>query len=133
MVSGPLDVVADYFRDLEEGDFEGASSRFTDDAFYSHPPFPEEGQDAPRHETRGRDALLAVFGRRGVRTLRHTIESAASSGDEFFVRGVVRDGADVVMSFVSVGQLDPGTGLISEYAAYASVPAVGHALENPTQ
>jgi ketosteroid isomerase-like protein len=122
------DVVDAYFRDLEEGRFEQAAAHFTPDAFYSHPPFPEEGADAPRHETRGRDALLAVFQHRGVRTLRHSIEAVASVGDEFFVRGVVKDGQTVIMSFVSVGRIDQESGLISDYAAYASAPAVGHAL-----
>jgi len=131
-MSEPLTVVDRYFRDLEQGDFTAAVSHFTADALYSHPPFPEEGADGLRHETRGRDALLEVFHRRGVRTLRHRIESVASNDDEFFVRGVVLDGDDVVMSFVSVGRLDAGSGLMNEYAAYASVPSVGHTLREET-
>ena len=127
-MSDPLTVVNRYFRDLEEGDFVAAASHFTAHALYSHPPFPEEAADGLRHETRGRESLLAVFRRRGVRTLRHRIESVASNEDEFFVRGVVLDGDDVVMSFVAVGRLDPASGLMSEYAAYASVPAVGHTV-----
>lgn len=131
-MSEPLTVVDDYFRDLEEGDFDAAVAHFTSDARYSHPPFPEEGADAQRHETRGREALLAVFHRRGIRTLRHRVESVATNEEEFFVRGVVLDGKEVVMSFVSVGRLDPDSGLMSEYAAYASVPAVGHSLHAET-
>lgn len=127
-MSEPLTVVGRYFRDLEDGDFDAAVAHFTSDALYSHPPFPEEGADGLRHETRGRESLLAVFHRRGVRTLRHRIESVATNEEEFFVRGVVLDGEEVVMSFVSVGRLDQSSGLMSEYAAYASVPAVGHSL-----
>lgn len=131
-MSDALTIVNRYLRDLEEGDFVAAVSHFTEDAFYSHPPFPEEAADGLRHETRGREALLAVFRRRGIRTLRHRIESSASNEDEFFVRGVVLDGDDVVMSFVSVGRLDPVSEVMSEYAAYASVPAVGHTVQVET-
>ncbi|MDQ1106767.1 nuclear transport factor 2 family protein [Nocardioides zeae] len=118
------EILERYFSALESADFEAATRCFTEDAVYSHPPFPEEGADGPRHESVGRSELLAVFERRGPRTLRHRVDTVLDDGRTGLASGVVHDGGVVVMSFVAQAELDATSGLMARYAAYVSVPAV---------
>jgi hypothetical protein len=116
-----------YFTCLEAGDFVGAATCFSDSARYSHPPYADEPSGAGRHEAFGREEILALFRRRGMRTTRHEIITIAQAGERCFISGVVRDvDADhvVVASFVSEAVLDPDAGRFDEYVAYSSRPAV---------
>lgn len=119
-----------YFTCLEAGDFVGAATCFSDSARYSHPPYADEPPGAGRHEAFGREAILELFRRRGIRATRHEITTIAQVGDRCFVSGIVED-ADaegaVVASFVSEAVVD-GSNCLAEYVAYSSRPAVWAAL-----
>jgi ketosteroid isomerase-like protein len=119
----PLDLVRRYFERLESGDFVGAAECFSESARYSHPPYVEESPGSGRHEVHGREAILALFRRRGVRSTRHEITASAHGDGRFFISGVVR-GSDgtVVASFVSEALFDLGR--LTEYVAYSSRPPV---------
>jgi ketosteroid isomerase-like protein len=120
-------VVARYLEALEQFDLEAAADCFTEDLFYSHPPYSAEDNGGLRHEVRGRDALIGLFDKRGRRPVVHKIRSSATDGSVAFVEGVFTVNGEVGGSFVSVVEL-AGDGRIASYAAYASVPAVGGAL-----
>ena len=62
---------------------------FTDDVFYSHPPYPHEPSGAPRHEVRGRADLEKLFHQRGKRSSIHQVDTAALVGSECFAAGSV--------------------------------------------
>lgn len=117
--------VRQYFTALETGDFVRAAECFSAAARYSHPPYVDDPPGSGRHEVRGRDAIVALFRRRGVRSTRHRITAFVEAGSRVFISGLVTDGEDkVVGSFISEAVVDPGTALIVEYAAYSSRPAV---------
>lgn len=111
-----------YFDALECFDVDEVLECFTPDALYSHPPYRTEGPGAPRHESRGLDELRALMERRGKRSVIHDIDVVASNGDEAFAGGWIRDGDEVVGSWVSRIRFAPD-GRMSRYVAYASVPA----------
>lgn len=113
-----------YFTCLEGGDFVGAANCFTLTARYSHPPYADEPSGAGRHEAYGREEILALFERRGVRATRHEIMTIAQQGQRCFISGVVNEGHIVVASFVSEAVVDPGASRFAEYVAYSSRPAV---------
>lgn len=118
-------VIERYFGCLESGDFVGAADCFSESARYSHPPYVEEPPGSGRHEVHGREAILALFRRRGLRGTRHEITGRARDGDRCFISGIVKDGnGEVVGSFVSEASFDPGLCLLGEYVAYSSRPAV---------
>jgi ketosteroid isomerase-like protein len=119
-------IVARYLEALEQFDLEAAADCFTDDLFYSHPPYSAE-DNGGRHEVRGRAALIGLFRERGRRPVIHKIRSSATDGSVAFVEGVFTLKGEVGGSFVSVVEL-AGDGCIASYVAYASVPAVGVAL-----
>lgn len=120
-------IVGRYLEALERFDLESAADCFTDDLFYSHPPYSAEDNGGLRHEVRGRDALIALFRERGRRPVIHMIRSSATDGSVAFVEGVFTVNDEVGGSFVSVVEL-AGDGRIASYAAYASAPAVGATL-----
>ena len=116
-----------YFTCLESGDFAGAAMCFSDSARYSHPPYVDDPPGSGRHEAYGRDEIVTLFRRRGLRTTRHAITTMAREGDHYFISGVVTDaGGAVVGSFVSEAVLDSDASRIAEYVAYSSRPAVWH-------
>jgi hypothetical protein len=118
-------VLARYLSRLESGDLVGAADCFGESARYSHPPYVGDPPGAARHEAHGREAILTLFRRRGVRPTRHAITASAQAGDRCFVSGVIQDAAgSVVGSFLSEAVLDAASGLITQYAAYSSRPAV---------
>lgn len=120
------EVIERYFRCLEAGDFDSAARCFTESARYSHPPYPGDPPGAPRHEATGREAILALFRRRGPRTTSHQLTAWSCHRDRCFVSGQIRDGQEeVVGSFVSEAALAED-GRILEYVAYSSRPAVWH-------
>jgi ketosteroid isomerase-like protein len=121
------EVIERYFRCLEAGDFDSAALCFAEAACYSHPPYADDPPGAPRHEATGREAILALFRRRGLRTTSHQFTTWSCHSDRCFVSGVILDeGETVVGSFVSeIGFADDGR--IGEYVAYSSRPAVWHA------
>ena len=115
-----------YFTCLEAGDFVGAATCFSDSARYSHPPYGDEPPGAGRHEVLGRQEILALFRRRGIRTTRHQITTIAQVGERCFISGIVTDadsGGAVVASFVSEAVVD-ASNCFAEYVAYSSRPAV---------
>ncbi|HSS09175.1 MAG TPA: nuclear transport factor 2 family protein, partial [Acidimicrobiales bacterium] len=109
-----------------------AADCFTEDLFYSHPPYSAEHNGGLRHEVRGRAALIELFQARGHRPVSHEIRSSATDGSVAFVQGVFTVNGEVGGSFVSVVEL-AADGRIASYAAYASVPAVGVALAPEAQ
>jgi ketosteroid isomerase-like protein len=125
-------IVGRYLESLERFDLDAAADCFTEDLFYSHPPYSADDNGGLRHEVRGREALIRLFQRRGRRPVVHRIRSSATDGSVAFVEGVFTVNGEVGGSFVSVVEL-AGDGRIASYAAYASVPAVGVALAHETQ
>jgi ketosteroid isomerase-like protein len=113
---------------LERFDIPAVLECFTEDAFYSHPPYEADEGSGRRHEVKGHDGLVRVFEHRGPRPgVGHSITMAAVAGDRGFVAGTFsHDGTDIG-SFVSTVALAPD-GRIASYAAYASVPPVGASL-----
>lgn len=123
----PVALLEQYFKCLESGDFAGAAICFSESARYSHPPYADDPPAAGRHEAHGREEILALFHRRGLRTTRHVIDTVARSGARFFISGVVHEaGGSLVASFLSEALFDPDTGMFTEYVAYSSRPAVWH-------
>jgi hypothetical protein len=86
-----------YFEHLEDANFEAAADCFAPDALYSHPPYKP---GAGRAEFRGRDELLAGFGRRGARAVRHHIDHAPQAGADCLLEGHTMH-EDPTLSFVS--------------------------------
>ena len=121
------ELIERYFACLEAADFEGAALCFTEHARYSHPPYAEEPPGAPRHEAADREAILALFHRRGKRATSHRLIASSGRGDRCFISGVILDEEEAVVgSFVSeIGLADDGR--IEEYVAYSSRPPVWHA------
>lgn len=115
-----------YLDALEQFDLAAALACFTEDAFYSHPPYGDSDNGGWRHEVCGHDALLALFERRGHRPdVHHAVTQAALEGEQGFVAGTfVHGDGSVAGSFVSVVTL-AADGRIASYAAYASIPGVG--------
>lgn len=119
------DALTGYFDRLEAGDMAAAAACFTATARYSHPPYGEESPASPRHEVEGRAAIRQLFERRGPRSTKHEITTATREGPVVHIAGLVRDGGGVVVaSFVSQALLEETTGLVDEYVAYSSRPAV---------
>jgi hypothetical protein len=120
-----LEVLRRYFGCLESGEFVEAARCFSASARYSHPPYAGDPPGAGRHEAYGRDAILALFHRRGFRRTRHEIIATAGTDDRWFASGLVADGAgEIVASFVAEARFHRGLGQFTEYAAYSSRPAV---------
>src|SRR3982074_1508707 len=90
---------------LERFDLEAAADCFTEDLFYSHPPYSAEDNGGLRHEVRGREALIGLFRERGRRPVSHKIRSSATDGSLAFVEGVFTVDDQVGGSFVSVVEL----------------------------
>jgi ketosteroid isomerase-like protein len=120
-----LDLVQLYFARLESGDFVGAADCFSETARYSHPPYVDDPPGTGRHEAHGRDEILALFRRRGLRSTHHELTATASQGDRTFISGTVQDpSGTAVGSFVSYAVFDQESGQFGEYVAYSSRPAV---------
>ena len=119
-----MEVVRRYFESLDSGDLESVVDCFTEDVFYSHPPFLGAPPDSPRHEVTGRDALRAYLAKRGYRKSRHRLEGEAVAGNRGFISGVTLDDeGSPRASFVA--EMIFADRQIRSYAAYVSVPPVG--------
>jgi ketosteroid isomerase-like protein len=118
-------VVTRYLDALSRFDLEAAADCFTDDLFYSHPPYSADDNGGLRHEVTGRQALIELFRQRGPKPVRHEVSAAALDGKQGFVAGTF-GAEDRRGSFVSTVELAPD-GRIARYAAYSSIPAVGAA------
>ena len=129
------EVVERYLHGLERFDLDAVLACFTEDAFYSHPPYSDSDNGGLRHEVTGHADLVRLFERRGHRPgVRHDITHAAIEGGSGFVAGTFSRAdaaATAAGSFVSAVTL-AADGRIAAYAAYASVPAVGAQLTVPT-
>lgn len=119
----PREMVQRYFDALRRGDFDAAAASFSADVFYSHPPYAHEPPGSPRHEVRGREALLDLFthGRGKKQPQTTELDLCAMSGDRGFVSGrsILADGS--TKSFVAeiaVGR----DGLLTYFAVYSSAP-----------
>lgn len=119
-------VVEQYLRSLETFDLAAVLDCFTEDAFYSHPPYRDGEAGERRHEVTGHFGLQQLLERRGHRPdVHHEVRTAAIHGATGFVAGIFGPGGGRVLgSFVSTVTLSP-EGKIAAYAAYSSVPAVG--------
>src|SRR4051812_3947994 len=88
-----------YFEALERFDLEAAADCFTDDVFYSHPPYSGEG--SRRHEVRGRAGLIGLFEQRGHKPdVQHDVQLAVLDGSHGAVGGTFTSGG-VTGSFLS--------------------------------
>jgi ketosteroid isomerase-like protein len=128
-----MDVVRRYFAAMDEWDPEAAAACFTEDAFYSHIPFPmgigggfDKGPNV-RVEVKGRDRILALFQARGYIKIQHELTKCVSDGTVAFIEGW-SEGEDLGRGTFVASMLMGQDGLIASYAAYSSRPAVGHAL-----
>lgn len=116
------DLAQRYFDALESDDHDGVVAAFTEDAFYSHPPYKEGGS---RLEVRGHDGLREFLQERGSRPSRHEVEVVACHGAECFIAGVSRHGTpEPTLSFVSRAVVSDD-GRFRSYIAYASRPPAG--------
>src|SRR3954452_3014141 len=87
-------VVARYLEALERFDLEAVADCFTDDLFYSHPAYAHDRDGGPpRHEVRGRQALIALLEQRGRVQVDHEVHSAALQGADGFVAGTFASGS----------------------------------------
>lgn len=127
------DVVERYLGALEQFDLDTALACFTDDVFYSHPPYGDGDNGGLRHEVSGHADLVKLFERRGHRPdVRHRVTRVAIDGDHGFVAGIYGErGSGTAGSFVSTVEL-AADGRIAHYAAYSSTPGVGAALSAST-
>jgi ketosteroid isomerase-like protein len=119
-------VLERYLSSLEAFDLDATLDCFTEDVFYSHPPYPHES-GGPRHEVSGRADLAALFAERGKRSAHHRVEIVLADGPECLAAGSVELDGATVATFTARFTLS-GTGQIARYAAYASFPPVGAAL-----
>lgn len=118
-----------YVEALESTDFEAAGACFTEDAFYSHPPF--DGEDH-RHEARGRAGVVALLkAGRGERNWVHKTETFLVKDNRLFMEGELLNGDDGshIGSYIASGTFNEDS-LISRWVAYGSTPPVGATLES---
>lgn len=119
------DVVHRYFIDLDAGRFGAAAAHFSNDVFYSHPPYQHTGiTDHGRVEFRGRAALEAAFHTRGTTTFDHAVLISAQRDAHCILEGVVTNlprGGDG--SFISSLSL-AADGTICRYVSFYCEPAV---------
>lgn len=113
-----------YLTALQEGRVDEALAHFEDDAVYSHSPF-VHAAGAARLEFRGRDAIAAGFGARGVAPFRHSVVAAGQRGAHLVLEGRTHHastGADrgSFVSILSVG----ATGRIARYVSYYTEPTI---------
>lgn len=119
-------VLERYLSSLEAFDLDTTLDCFTEDVFYSHPPYPHEPGGA-RHEVSGRPGLAALFAERGKRSAHHRVELVLAEGQECLAAGSVEVDGATAATFMARFTLSDG-GQIARYAAYASFPPVGAAL-----
>lgn len=125
----PLAQIRQYFEHLEAGDFQEAVKCFSNDVFYSHPPYLREPSGSPRHELQGREALLALLAIRGKRDAHHEYNCYVF-GDRGFLSGTSVAPHGIEGSFIAEFTVN-SDGLINYYAVYVSVPAVGATRNGP--
>ena len=121
-------VLERYLSSLEAYDLDTALDCFTEDVFYSHPPYGHE-PDGARHEVSNRTDLAKLFGLRGKRPLHHRIDLVLAEEEECLAGGSVEVDGATVATFVSRFTITSG-GQIARYAAYASFPPVGATLSD---
>src|SRR5262249_39300987 len=114
--------LAAYYIDLDAGRLRDAARHFSDDVVYAIPPAGEI-ETNPRVVHRGRDALIAWFGRRGVIASAHEVLLCVREASSCLLEGVTRDATTggATASFVASAQLG-GDGLVTRYLAYQCTP-----------
>lgn len=118
-------VLEEYFADLMSSRFREASSHFTVDTIYSHPPY---AGGTERVLLRGREALWRAFvTERGPSPARQIITDYWQYGGRVFVEGVI-EGIPDGGTFFSTGQVTP-EGEISRYVAFYSATRVPSAIQ----
>lgn len=119
--------VEQYLRGLESGDFDAVAACFTEDAFYSHPPY-EQGQ--PLAEAVGRNALIELLrARRGSRTWVHEVEPLHIGGDRGLLETTVREYAGGPVRSTSIGVATfAADGRLRRWVAYRSAPPIGSSV-----
>jgi ketosteroid isomerase-like protein len=122
-------VLERYLSSLEAYDLNATLDCFTEDVFYSHPPYGHE-PDGARHEVSNRTDLAKLFKLRGKRDLHHLIDLVLAEEEECLAAGSVEEDGATVGTFVSRFTITSG-GQIARYAAYASLPPVGATLADP--
>jgi hypothetical protein len=107
----------EYFEDLQASRFEAATSNYSDDCLYSHPPY---SPGATRVEFRGRAGLLAGFEGRGPRPARIFLDRSIQRGADLMLEGhAFSDGTPEgpQSSFVSSATVD-AAGKVRRYVAF---------------
>jgi ketosteroid isomerase-like protein len=121
-------VLERYLSSLEAYDLDAALGCFTEDVFYSHPPYPHEPGGA-RHEVTSLAGLAALFAERGKRSSHHRLDLVLAEGNECLAAGTVEVDGETAGTFLARFTIT-GSGLIERYAAYASFPPVGAAARH---
>jgi hypothetical protein len=122
------DTVMGYLGGLERGEF-AVADLFSQDAFYSHPPYGPES--LKRAEVIGRENLRTLLkAKRGSRSWFHEIQTFRIADDRCLIEGAVREfeSGPLRSSFAGAGTFN-ASGEITRWVAYRSVPAVGESLE----
>jgi hypothetical protein len=139
-----------YFDALDRFDLDEVAACFTEDAFYSHPPYvihdgalrqhghlsdvPEresqERGDAYRAEAQGRAGIIALLrDERGNRpVIGHEIRQCVVDGDVCYLEMAGLDPAGNLLGIGVSSARVTADGLFSSYVAYHSVPAPGTSL-----
>ena len=107
----------EYFEDLQANRFEAATSNYSDDCLYSHPPYPPGTR---RVEFRGRAGLLAGFEGRGAQPVRIYIDRSIQHNTDLMLEGhAFSDGTPEgpQSSFLSSATVD-AAGKIRRYVAF---------------
>jgi ketosteroid isomerase-like protein len=114
-----------YLHAVDAQDIDEMLRCFSEDVFYSHPPYATDPAGAPRYEVNDKEGLRALLTRRGKRSVLHTIDALACSGQECFVAGRGGD-PKAPATWLAQITMDPD-GVITRYAVYTSLPGVGAA------
>lgn len=115
--------IDEYFEELNAARFENATTYFSADGMYLHPPY---APNTPRVAYAGTDELLAGFEKRGAQTWAHFTDVSIQRGAYMMFEGhVLVDGtpAGPTGSFVSSATVDED-GKVLRYLAFYTAPMV---------
>jgi len=113
--------IDEYFHELDAARFENATTYFSADGMYLHPPY---APNTPRVAYAGTDELLAGFEKRGAQTWEHFTDVSIQRGAYMMFEGhVLIDGTPEgpTGSFISSATVDED-GKILRYLAFYTAP-----------
>jgi ketosteroid isomerase-like protein len=113
--------IDEYFHELDAARFENATTYFSADGMYLHPPY---APNTPRVAYDGTDELLAGFEKRGAQTWEHFTDASIQRGAYMMFEGhVLIDGTldGPTGSFISSATVDED-GRVLRYLAFYTAP-----------